>query len=159
MKKSILTFTGILFGITVMLSQNISFKELLKSSTLQFDKLEMFLTKKGFEYYKSTNDALSKAYHFSYKENGVIVAYFSDWKDHNPDGEKYISLQTSKDVFDRIKKEGLNIGMSYLGKEDTHDEKGYFTLYKYGNYRIEFWVSQGTFNEGTTVYEISVSRQ
>lgn len=159
MNKKILYSLFLLLAVNTAFSQNISFNELLKSKTYEFDKLEMFLNEKGFEYFKSTNDELSKAYHFSFKEDGVIVAYFSDWTDHAPDGEKYISLQAAKNVFDRIKKEGVNVGMKFKGKEDQYDGNGYFTTYEYLKYEISFYVSQGReeANKGRTMYEINVS--
>jgi hypothetical protein len=121
---------------------------------MEFDKLDIFLNQKGFEYYKSTNDNLGKAYHFSYKSNGSIVSYFSDW--HYSDGTSYTSFQPQKKVFDRIKNEGLNLGMKFLGKEDTFDQKGYFLKYSYKSYKIEFWVSEATNNPNMTVYEINI---
>lgn len=159
MNKNTLHFLFLFFIVNSVFSQNISFNELLKAKTYKFDKLEMFLAEKGFEYYKSFQDELSKAYHFSYKENGVIVAYFSEWTDHKPNGEKYISLQTSSEVFNRIKKQGISNGIKFIGKQDLYDKKGYFTIYEYSNYEISFYVSQGTVkgNVGKTVYEINVS--
>lgn len=159
MNKKFYIYLIFFLSVNTAMSQNISFNELLKSRTYDFDKLEMFLTEKGFEYYKSTNDELSKAYHFSFKEDGVIVAYFSDWKDHDPNGEKYISLQASKEIFEKIKKEGKRTGMKFIKKEDQYDGNGYFTTYEYLKYEISFYVSQGReeSNKGKTMYEINVS--
>jgi hypothetical protein len=155
--KKITLIILITFSNFICNAQNITFAELVKSESLPFEKLELFLSSKKFEFFNIVNDSedLSKAYNFSYPDEvGRRISYYT--RRINADGSSYTTFQLKKSNFDKIRTQGLTAGMKYILKEELFDNKGYFTKYKYGKYFIEFYTAEGTQNLGTIVYEINV---
>lgn len=161
--KRFLFITFTFFFVSITYGQTFTVTELITINYKNYDDFDTYVTKKGYEYSITDNDALSENRSYSFKRGGFDnkaeywIKYFK-YYDGKTDSKTNVSWQTSKRTdYINIKNQIKSLGFKFI--ETKKDETTICIIYRKGKIEVQLYLgsAENTGGEMANYYEINVS--
>jgi hypothetical protein len=134
--------------------QNFNLSELIKINNYSIDKLDTYMTEKGYKYFDVENNERRKSISYAFYTGGKVSHYMTKYYDYTDSPKLMLSFQTmNSSVYLRIKSELIPLGFKFI-KTETFESTN-FLDYKKDNIEINLASSINSGNKLTS-YEITV---